>query len=641
MAAPRRGGDGPPTAPGRAASGKRRTAAFALAALIGLALIGWIAARQIRSPAQIAADTAAPKPSAITVAVARRTLATKVIVRGTVRYGARRSVVLGTSRLEQGASGIVTRPPARHGRLRPGGVAMEVDGRPVWVLGGAVPMHRDLVPGATGPDVLQLEQGLAQLGLRPGGVDGRYDAGTQAAVSALYLHGGYAPFGATDQQLEQLRTAEAAAATARDAALQARNTAEQAARGATPAEIEQARIDAVTARDQLHTAELGIPTAELKLASARALAAGAAHVVDVAQATGARDQAQAQADLVGKQNAYAAAVAELRLAQLRSEEVPLEAAPSEREAAQAAVRQARDAVAQTDADVSAAQAAVAASAAEAGAAVGKAREDAAQAGRDARLAAAELRRARLAVPTARRQLRMARRRVELLIRPPDTRTLRAITASAAQEASRTRAEVARLSALAGVQVPANEIVFLPSLPVLVDAVKAKRGSTVSGAVMTVTSSQLAVDSSLSVADARLVHAGDPVTIEEQELNIKVPGRVSQVGASPGTHRVDADRFYLAVIPSTSVKALVGASVKLTVAVKSTRGAVLAVPSSALSVGGDGSSRVEVRRGGRTERVIVVPGLAADGLVEVRPPAGERLGPGDQVIVGATRGGLTP
>jgi hypothetical protein len=82
-------------------------------------------------------------------------------------------------------------------------------------------------------------------------------------------------------------------------------------------------------------------------------------------------------------------------------------------------------------------------------------------------------------------------------------------------------------------------------------------------------------------------------------------------------------------------------VKLTVAVKSTRGAVLAVPSSALSVGGDGSSRVEVRRGGRTERVIVVPGLAADGLVEVRPAAGERLEPGDQVIVGATRGGLRP
>jgi multidrug efflux pump subunit AcrA (membrane-fusion protein) len=641
MRYPRRGADRPTTAPGRAATVKRRTAGFALAALIGLALVGWIAARQIRSPAQVAADTAPPKASAITVAVDRRTLATKVIVRGTVRYGGRESVVLGTSRLEQGASDIVTRPPARNRRLRPGGVAMEVDGRPVWVLPGAVPMHRDLGPGATGPDVLQLEQGLAQLGFRPGAVDGRYDAGTQAAVSAMYLQKGYAPFGATDQQLEQLRTAEAAAALARDAELQARNTAEQAARGATPAEIEQARIDAATARDQLDTAELGVPTAELKLSSARALAASTSRGEGVAQATGRRDQAQAAADLVAKQNAYAAAVAELRLAQLRSDEVPLEAPLSEREAAQAAVRQATDAVAQAEADVSAARAVVTASAAEAAAAVGKAREDAAQAVRDARLAAAELRRARLAVPTARQQLRLARRRVQLLTTPPDTRTLRAITVSAAQEAGRTRAEVARLSALAGVQVPADEILFLPSLPVLVDSVKAKRGSTVSGAVMTVTSSRLAVDSSLSPADARLVHVGDPVSLEEQELGIRVRGRVSQVAGAPGTHRVDADRFYMAVVPATSVKALLGASVKLTVAVKSTRGAVLAVPSSALSVAGDGSSRVEVRRGGRTERVIVVPGLAADGLVEVRPAGGERLEPGDQVIVGATRGGLGP
>lgn len=48
---------------------------------------GWVAGRSIHSPAQIAAQTAPPKPSAITVAVKRLVLSADVIVRGTVRYG--------------------------------------------------------------------------------------------------------------------------------------------------------------------------------------------------------------------------------------------------------------------------------------------------------------------------------------------------------------------------------------------------------------------------------------------------------------------------------------------------------------------------------------------------------------------------
>jgi hypothetical protein len=61
--------------------------------------------------------------------------------------------------------------------------------------------------------------------------------------------------------------------------------------------------------------------------------------------------------------------------------------------------------------------------------------------------------------------------------------------------------------------------------------------------------------------------------------------------------------------------------------------VLVVPVTALSVGADGSSRVQVRRGGGgTEFVTVNPGLAAEGLVEVRPVDGG-LEPGDLVVVG--------
>ena len=119
------------------ALGHRRVAALAVAALVALALVGWAAARQIRSPAQVAADTAAPQPAPITVPVERRTLSTEVIVRGTVRFGAAQPAVLATSRVKQG-SDIVTRAPRRKAELATGDVAMAVDGRPrVRAPGGA------------------------------------------------------------------------------------------------------------------------------------------------------------------------------------------------------------------------------------------------------------------------------------------------------------------------------------------------------------------------------------------------------------------------------------------------------------------------------------------------------------------------
>ena len=113
-------------------------------------------------------------------------------------------------------------------------------------------MHRDLRPGDHGQDVRQLERALKNLGFNPGAVDGHYDSATAGAVSAFYLHRGWDPFGATDTQLDQLRTAESAAATARDAYLQTVNTLVQT----HPTDVNQARNDAVTARDALNTAAL-------------------------------------------------------------------------------------------------------------------------------------------------------------------------------------------------------------------------------------------------------------------------------------------------------------------------------------------------------------------------------------------------
>jgi hypothetical protein len=628
---------GPARGVRRRMSGKRQVAGLALVAVVVLALLGWVAARQIRSPAQVAADTAAPKPSPITAPVARRTLSTEVIVRGTVRYGAPQGVVLGTSKLKQGGSDVVTRPPVRRARLTAGAVAMAVDGRPVFVLPGAVPMHRDLVPGDAGPDVLQLERALARAGFSPGAADGRYDSATEGAVSSFYLRRGWDPFGATDAEIDQLHTAEAAAAAARDAHLQALNAIDQARQAPTPADIAQARIDAVTASDALDTALLAARAAEDKKRSAVMLAASAPAAKDAVGAGARRDQALADADVAAKRGALNIATDAVQVARMKADETPLDAPPSDRTAAAAAVREAQDAVAQARADLDASVETASATRSEGPSAVRKAADDLVQAQRDVRIAREELHRSRVGARTARRQAHLAVARLHLLRRPADVGAMQAIARSAAGEERRTRAEVARLARQAGVQVPADEILFFPALPLRVDAVKAKRGSQVSGAVMTVTNSRLAIDSSLAASDARLVRPGNRVVIEEQELGIRVRGTVTRIADTPGTNKVDPSRFSFQVIPEAGPVSLVGASVKLTIAVKSTRGRVLAVPASALSLGGDGNARLQVRRRGRIVLVTVAPGLAADGLVEVRGVGAGRLREGDLVVVGSRDG----
>ena len=169
----------------------------------------------------------------------------------------------------------------------------------------------------------------------------------------------------------------------------------------------------------------------------------------------------------------------------------------------------------------------------------------------------------------------------------------------------------------------------------VDSVAAERGSQLSGDVMTVSNTRLAIDSSLSPQEKDLVHVGDRVRIEESDLRIDISGRVSRVADKPGTNaNFDPGRTYFEVTPFDAPAALVGASVKLSIAVQSTAGEVLAVPISALSIGADGRERVQVDRAGRASLVYVRTGLRAQGLVEVSPRQAGELTEGDLVVVGA-------
>lgn len=355
--------------------------ALVLAAIAGAAVLGWIAGRQIRSPAEIAARTAPPKASLITVPLERRVLTSDVVTRGTVGYGSPVTVTLPVSTLKQG-NRIVTVAPREGAVVGEGGVAFAVSERPVVVLQGDKPMYRNLAQGARGDDVRQLEAALSRLGHNPGPQDGVFDTGTKNAVDSLLAINGFGP------------------------------------------------------------------------------------------ASGG--------------------------------------------------------------------------------------------------------------------------------------------------------------------LPADEVLFLPKLPVRIGEVTVKPGDVPDGPAMTVTSSELTVAASLSAEDVKLVHQGLAATIEDPDKGLRASGTVTVVAGTPGTNDVEPQRFYLEVVPKDAPPALVGSSVVVNIAVSSTEGEVLAAPLTALSTSADGTTRLEVQDpDGTTRMVVVKPGLVAKGLVAITP-IGENLKAGDLVVVGVRR-----
>ncbi len=184
----------------------------------------------------------------------------------------------------------------------------------------------------------------------------------------------------------------------------------------------------------------------------------------------------------------------------------------------------------------------------------------------------------------------------------------------------------------GVSVPLDELVFVPVLPVRVEQVMGVVGSSSNGPILSVTDNQIVIDSSLPLDKAALVKPGMEVSIDEPSLGLKAQGVVDQVAATPGTRGVDGYHFYFAVRVAETPTQLQGFSLRLTLPIKSTAGAVLAVPVSALSLAADGTSRVQVSKDGALNYVTVEPGMAAEGFVEVKPKSGS-LEPGQMVVIG--------
>jgi hypothetical protein len=109
-----------------------------------------------------------------TATVARQTLVDSEKVDGTLGYGD--PVAL------RAIGGMVTWLAPEGATVRRGKPVFRVDGAPVVLLYGPLPLYRPLSPGVAGPDVKQFERNLASLGYRGFTVDDNYTGATADAV---------------------------------------------------------------------------------------------------------------------------------------------------------------------------------------------------------------------------------------------------------------------------------------------------------------------------------------------------------------------------------------------------------------------------------------------------------------------------
>jgi hypothetical protein len=177
------------------------------------------------------------------------------------------------------------------------------------------------------------------------------------------------------------------------------------------------------------------------------------------------------------------------------------------------------------------------------------------------------------------------------------------------------------------------MVFVPQAPLRVAEVPGVVGGRPDGPLVSVTSSQVEVTAALPIEQAALVKPGAQAVLDEPAVGINATGRVAAVADRPGTD--GADQFHVAVRVTVDnpPPTLVGTSVRITLPIESTEKAQLTVPVSAVSLGPDGGSRVQVADSGDFRFVPVTTGLSADGYVAITPADGERLAAGDEVVVG--------
>ncbi|MFJ8462833.1 peptidoglycan-binding protein [Streptomyces swartbergensis] len=187
--------------------------------------------------------------------------------------------------------------------------------------------------------------------------------------------------------------------------------------------------------------------------------------------------------------------------------------------------------------------------------------------------------------------------------------------------------------------PMSEVVFVRSFPAYVEEVRTKVGDDAGESLLSLSSGALTVEGSVTPQEKGMIRAGQKVRIysdtEGREFFGKVESiRMERATAKDAGEESGEQKYTVMVTPSRPLPVkLNGENVQLTVVAASSRGKVLAVPSSAVSTGADGLTSVTERVGEKERRIPVTVGVSGDGYVEIVPEKGARLEAGSQVVVG--------
>ncbi|MEV0475614.1 peptidoglycan-binding protein [Streptomyces prunicolor] len=267
-------------ATGRIGSGRRRLGVV-VSAVVLVGAGGWFAGTQVQSPADAAASHRAPKAGPVTVSVVRQSLTASVVATGSVEFASPRPLSLAGpvgSGASAGADGEgaeqrVTKAPVAGTKIKEGDVLMTVNGRPVFALGGSVPMYRALGPGTSGDDVTQLQKALKRLGFDPGGTGGTYGQGTATAVADWYKSKGYDAQEPSPTDQQQLGSLEQAVSAAQETLLTTNSgagTASSSETGSSSTPAPQSSTDKQVHEIQVKSAQKALDLANGALSSFKA-----------------------------------------------------------------------------------------------------------------------------------------------------------------------------------------------------------------------------------------------------------------------------------------------------------------------------------------------------------------------------------
>jgi peptidoglycan hydrolase-like protein with peptidoglycan-binding domain len=562
---------------------RRRTLWAALTSALTLIVAGaWVIGSQVRSPREAAAKASPPKPSVLTAVVERRSLTATIIQRGDVRVGSSYAVDAPSSVNEPL---VVTRAVLTPGeQVSEGALLVEVSGRPVFVLQGAVPAYRELSPGTTGADVKELQTALGRLGC-DGGSDATFGEALKACVTAFYNKAGYQPLsaGVGADGVSKVDQASRVLADAEDGVISA---SEALTAGSKP---DATAI--LAAKASLDGAQRAY---ESSVAQAASNDARAQAVLDSANATlqNLLNQTSTTAAPAGTPSDIDAAKLAVKLAQLSLDDT---------------VRAGKDSIAAATGALQVARAQYVAAIAPRAVSILQQALASAQRARDS---------AKSALDDAER---LAGPRVplgEILFLPTMPSTV--------QSEMSLGDELSPAGAIPSNSSPVGQGNGQPN------------SSKATPAVVTLVSGGFHIALRVSVSAEPLLSIGTVADLLDEISGNVYKATLSGISSAP-TVGSDGDLAYDAMLtPNEELPAeMSGRNVRVTFTTASSVGPVLVVPLAALWAGPDGVAHVEkVSSDGSHVTVTVNAGVSADGSVAVTPLTPNDLTEGDEVVIGA-------